>query len=135
MILYSHTTRRTYENRPESKFFQGGKNESYCYTYTETYIEADIDEAGFNRYAELSDSKFDTIKDDGFVVRCYKFNKIHSSQERDFVNDKNSAEWWYEHRIFNGFYNIEDQEENRARWITVYDTKNKRIYKYRCDKW
>lgn len=58
MIHNRNTAFIIYENLPDSKVFAGGKNESYCYIYYETYIEADLSSDSFNEYAKKSQEPF-----------------------------------------------------------------------------
>lgn len=135
MIIYNrNTTCITYEYRPESKFFIGGKNESYYYTYTNTHIEADLDQASFEKYAKSSGFEFYPIGNEGFDIRCFKFHTPHPSQEKSYINGARDS-LWYIHHVTEGFYAIDDKDDATAKWTTVYDTENNRIIRDRMDKW
>jgi len=137
MIYNRATCFVIYENLPIAKAISGATNESFCYIYFETYIEADMSPNAFDEYVKLEYSKlvdapFFPIAPEGIVVFCYRFMSIHPSQKNSYdSSDKSKKINCYEHHVANGYYSIEERDDNILGWVTVYDSKNQRIFRYR----
>ena len=131
-MMYMHTY--SYENISPASFFKGGQNESLRREGEILFIEADMDIDAFDNYAKLDKLQFIPIGKEAIGVPCYRrFKSIHPSQRESFNNCKEDP-FYYIHYVTTGFYVFDDiilSTPTYTRYLTVYDTENCRIFRFR----